>query len=157
MSEPETVAVSVSLAAPPEIVFPFFTDQARYVEWMGEEAVLEATPGGLYHVQMGDGFGVDGTFLELDPPTRVVFTWGWALNAGKQVRSGPQDDATLLPGSTRVVVTLAKEGSGTFLSLQHHDLATKLLRDNHQIAWRTYLGRLVVRVAGGHPGPEPHG
>jgi uncharacterized protein YndB with AHSA1/START domain len=39
--------VSVHVAAAPEAVFPYFTQAARYVQWMGNEAVLEPVPGGV--------------------------------------------------------------------------------------------------------------
>jgi uncharacterized protein YndB with AHSA1/START domain len=100
-----------------------------------------------------------GTFLEVDSPQRVVFTWGWAdSEAAEHVlhdRSG-EDDGTLPAGSTRVVVTLEEDAGGTRVTVRHHDLPTEQLRDAHRVAWRTYLDRLPVRIAGGDPGPDPH-
>jgi uncharacterized protein YndB with AHSA1/START domain len=151
--------VSVHVAAAAEAVFPYFTQPARYVEWMGSEAVLEPVPGGVYRVRMNDGFAAAGTFLEIDPPRRVVFTWGWADSeaAGHVLheRSG-DDDGTLPAGSTRVVVTLEADDGGTRVTVRHHDLPTDQLRDAHLVAWQTYLERLPVRIAGGDPGPDPH-
>jgi hypothetical protein len=46
MTEIAPVDVTMRLAAPPEDVFRFFTDPARYVQWMGSEAELEPVPGG---------------------------------------------------------------------------------------------------------------
>ena len=40
------VEVSMHVPAAPEDVFPYFTDPARYVQWMGSEAELEPAPGG---------------------------------------------------------------------------------------------------------------
>ena len=45
MTEQAPPEVSVHVAAAPEAVFPYFTQPARYVEWMGSEAVLEPVPG----------------------------------------------------------------------------------------------------------------
>jgi hypothetical protein len=28
--------------------------------------------------------------------------------------------------------------------------------DGHQVAWQTYLPRLVIRAEGGNPGADPH-
>ena len=53
-------------------------------------------------------------------------------------------------------VTLEPGDGGTRLTLRHHDLTTKELRDAHQVARETYLHRLAIRAAGGDPGPEPH-
>jgi uncharacterized protein YndB with AHSA1/START domain len=75
MTGTHAVEVSVHVAATPEDVFPYFTDPARYVQWMGIEAKLDPVPGGVYHVQMPDGFRAAGTFLEIDPPHQLAFTW----------------------------------------------------------------------------------
>lgn len=156
MTERDIVEVSKRLAATPEAVFPYFTDPDRYVAWMGRDAQLEPAPGGVYHVQIGDGFAASGTFLEVDPPHCLVFTWGWAQGAGQRVLSGPQQDDALPPGSTRVVVTFDEDDGGTRLTLRHHDLPTDELRAAHRVAWETYLDRLGIRVADGDPGPDPH-
>jgi uncharacterized protein YndB with AHSA1/START domain len=159
MTEHDVPEVSVHVAAAPEAVFPYFTDPARYVEWMGSQAVLEPVPGGVYRVGMNDGFAAAGSFLEVEPPGRVVFTWGWAdAEAAEHVlheRSDP-GGGILRAGSTRVVVTFEAEDGGTRVTLRHHDLPTDELRDAHRVAWQTYLPRLSVRVAGGDPGPDPH-
>jgi len=59
-------------------------------------------------------------------------------------------------GSTRVTVTLDAADGGTRLTLRHDDLPNDELRDGHRVAWQTYLPRLVIRAAGGDPGPDPH-
>lgn len=159
MTEQAPPEVSVHVAAAPEAVFPYFTQPARYVEWMGSEAVLEPVPGGVYQVRMNDGFAAAGTFLEVDSPQRVVFTWGWAdSEAAKHVlHERPAEDGGTLPaGSTRVVVTLEEDDGGTRVTVRHHDLPTDQLREAHRVAWQTYLDRLPVRIAGGDPGRDPH-
>jgi uncharacterized protein YndB with AHSA1/START domain len=156
MTGSDTVEVSIQVAATPEELFPYFTDPLRYVQWMGQQAQLDPVPGGVYRTQMGDGFGAEGSFLEIDPPVRLVFTWGWAAGAGQAVLSGPAEDSALPPGSTRVEVMLVAEGPGTLLTLRHCDLPTADLREGHRIAWQTYLDRLAVRAAGGDPGRDPH-
>ncbi len=152
----DVVEVSMHLAARPETVFSYFTDPARYVTWMGHEAQLDPRPGGVYGVRMSDDFEAAGAFLAVDPPHRLVFTWGWAPGAGQHVKAGAQPDSLLPPGSTRVEVTLAEADGGTLLTLRHHDLTTVELHDAHCVAWQTYLDRLGIRVAGGDPGPDPH-
>jgi uncharacterized protein YndB with AHSA1/START domain len=144
MTEPEVVEVSVHIAAKPETVFPYFTEPSRYLQWMGREATLEPTPGGIYHVHMRDGVEVSGQFLEIDPPHRLVFTWGWT------------HDQTVLPGTTRVVVTLDEEDGGTRVILRHHDLPSSEQRDHHRAGWQSYLARLDIIVTGGDPGPDPN-
>jgi uncharacterized protein YndB with AHSA1/START domain len=156
VTEVEVLKVSIHLDGAPEDAFPYFTDEALYIGWMGSEARLDATPGGEYWVQMADGFAGSGTFIEVSPPHRLVFTWGWAPGAGQAVLSGAQEDSALPPGSTRVEVNLEEDDGGTSLLLQHFDLPTDELREGHRIAWEAYLDRLRIRRAGGDPGPEPH-
>lgn len=130
MTDPGPLKVSVHIAASPETVFPYFTDPARYAQWMGNAATLEPVPGGTYRVHMRDGVQVAGEFVEVDPPRRLVFTWGWT------------HDHAVAPGSTRVVVTLHEEDGGTRVVLRHHGLPDDAQRDHHRKGWELYLGRL---------------
>ena len=153
--------VSARLAAVPPAVFPYFTDPAKYVQWMGSEATLEARPGGIYEVRMSDGFRAAGRFGLVDPPRQVVFTWGFADEKAASHTLHQAGDATggsaMPAGSTRVTVTLEPDGdSGTRLTLRHEDLPNDELTKAHQTAWETYLPRLAARVAGADPGPDPH-
>jgi uncharacterized protein YndB with AHSA1/START domain len=144
MTDDDVVEVSVHVAAQPETVFPFFTDPARYVQWMGRGATLEPVPGGSYRVRMRDGVEAAGEFVEIDPPHRLVFTWGWT------------HDPAVPPGSTRVVVTLHAENDGTRVVLRHYDEAGHEQRDHHSKGWELYLGRLGCAIQGGDPGPDPN-
>jgi uncharacterized protein YndB with AHSA1/START domain len=144
VSDDGTVEVSVHIAARPEIVFRYFTDPERYREWMGTAVRLEPVPGGVYRVGMRDGVAAEGRFVEVDPPHRLVFTWGWT------------ELFPVAPGSSRVEVTLTEEDGGTRLVLRHSGLPTDETRGQHRTGWAMYLGRLVVRASGGDPGPEPN-
>lgn len=144
MIDADVLEVSVHIAAEPETVFPYFTDPVRYVQWMGEHATLEPEPGGVYRVSMRDGVEVLGEFVEVDPPRRLVFTWGWT------------QDQAVAPGTTRVVVTFTAEDGGTRVVLRHHDLPSDAHRSHHGQGWEMYLARLGVRVGGGDPGPDPN-
>ena len=152
--------VSVEVPAAPAEVFEYFTDPGRYVSWMGAEARLEPVPGGQYHVRMLDGFEAAGEFVRVDRPHQVVFTWGFAdEEAASKTKHQPGEATTanaMPAGSTRVTVTLSPVDGGTRVTLRHDDLPNTELRDGHQIAWETYLPRLVVAASGGDPGPDPH-
>jgi uncharacterized protein YndB with AHSA1/START domain len=160
VTEIAPVEVTVWVPAVPSEVFSYFTDPARYVRWMGSEADFEPVPGGVYRVQMADGFSAAGRFLAVEPPHLVVFSWGFADDeAASRTKGGEADDAgaSAMPaGSTRVTVTLLGEDGGTRLTLRHENLPSDSLREGHDVAWNTYLPRLAVRAAGGDPGPDPH-
>ena len=67
----------VVIDASPSTIFPFLTDSTQHVLWMGTEAQIEARPGGTYRVlAQGVHPGV-GTFVEVVPNLKVVFTFGW--------------------------------------------------------------------------------
>jgi uncharacterized protein YndB with AHSA1/START domain len=144
MADDDVVEVSVYIAAQPETVFPYFTDPGRYVQWMGRDATLQPVPGGSYRIFMQDGVEAIGEFVEIDPPRRLVFTWGWT------------HDPAVPPGTTRVVITLHTEQEGTRVVLRHHDLPDDGQRDHHGKGWELYLTRLALIIAGGDPGPDPN-
>jgi uncharacterized protein YndB with AHSA1/START domain len=157
MVDSDVVVVEITLAASPADVYRYWTDPGRYKLWMGCTVLLDPRPGGEFFVQMTDGFAAMGTFVDLTPPHRIEFTWGWAPGAGESVLAGPQPDDLLPPGSSRVKVAITANNEDTSLRLEHHNLPDEILRANHLTAWKTYLARLAVVVAGGDPGPEPHG
>jgi hypothetical protein len=45
------VTATTRIAAPPEVVFPYFTDPALIVTWLGDRADLNAQPGGVFAVE----------------------------------------------------------------------------------------------------------
>jgi uncharacterized protein YndB with AHSA1/START domain len=160
MTEISPVEVTMHIPAAPEDVFPYFTDPARYVQWMGSEATLEPVPGGVYRIQMPDGFAAAGEFVQVSQPHRVVFTWGFAdAEAARRTKHKPAEAPggnAMPPGSTRVTVTLEDEDGGCRLTLRHENLPSAHLREGHDVAWNTYLPRLAARAAGGDPGADPH-
>jgi uncharacterized protein YndB with AHSA1/START domain len=97
--------VTTHIAAPPEVVWPYLTEPARYALWMGTEVTLSPIPGGLYRVHMREGIEARGEFVELDPPHRLVFTWGW------------QDHPVVPPGSTTVEITLQADEVEKYLTV----------------------------------------
>jgi uncharacterized protein YndB with AHSA1/START domain len=92
-SAPGTYETVVELNAPVEEVFRHLTDPAAMICWMGQHATLEAVPGGAFEVDI-NGVPVRGRYLEIDPPHRVVVSWGVA------------GSTKLPPGRTQVEFTL---------------------------------------------------
>jgi uncharacterized protein YndB with AHSA1/START domain len=126
----------VRIAAPPEVVFPYLTDPARMVSWMGIAAVLDPRPGGTFRVEHDAGRVVIGEYVEVDPPRRLVFTWGYEGTEPLVER-----------GTSRVEVTLERDGDGTVLTLSHHGLPDRA-RDIHAAGWTHFLARLSAVAAG---------
>jgi uncharacterized protein YndB with AHSA1/START domain len=138
------VTQEVVIGAPPDTVFPYFTDPERMVRWMGTEADIDARPGGAYRILVGGRFAAVGEFLEIDPPRRVVFTWGWE-GEGNAVP----------PGASTIEVTLIPQDEGTRVVLVHRDLPEDS-RGPHAHGWQHYMPRLAIAASGGDAGPD-HG
>jgi uncharacterized protein YndB with AHSA1/START domain len=134
----------IRIAASPETVFDYFVDPDKMVEWKGRKAELDPRPGGLYRVDINDQAVVRGEYVEIDTPSRVVFTWGW------EGTSNP-----VPPGSSRVEISLQPDGDGTLVRLRHLDLP-EAEREIHGHGWDHYLSRLAQAAAGKDPGSDPH-
>jgi uncharacterized protein YndB with AHSA1/START domain len=141
----DVVEIEVELAAPPEEVFPYLVDGERYARWQGVRAELDARPGGIYRVWMDADTVARGTFLEVESPSRVVFTWGWEGNLD------------VPPGSSTVTITLRPSGEGSVLSLRHTGLPDGATAALHREGWTMFTSRLETLIRGLDPGPMPDG
>jgi uncharacterized protein YndB with AHSA1/START domain len=135
--------VEARVQASPETVFSYFTDPDKYRRWMGAQAELDPRPGGIYRVNVDGRNFVRGHFVEIEPPSRLVITWGW------------EDDPAIPPGSTTVEIRLIEDGDGTIVRIRHSGLPNEPARKQHEEGWRHYAGRLAVVGSGGDPGPDP--
>lgn len=137
-----TVNSEIRIDASPEAIFPFLTDPQKIVRWKGVDATVEASPGGVYRVNVTGVKHAVGEYLEVDAPNRVVFTWGW------------EGDEQLPPGSSTVTIELISDGDGTIVRLTHSGLPEGA--DAAQLqGWEHFLPRLAIVASGGDPGPDP--
>ena len=121
----------IRIAAAPEIVFAYFTDPAKMVQWMGTEATLDPRPGGVCRINPSGHEAMLGEYVEVDPPRRVAFTWGWE----SAIFATP-------PQSSLVEVSLTPDGDGTIVRLTHRDLPADA-RGTHAEGWEHFLPRLA--------------
>lgn len=128
----DVIVATEHIKAPPEIVFPYFTDPALIVTWIGDRAQLDPQPGGVFALDMGTNLA-RGAYVTVDPPYRVVFTWGI-----------PGSDA-LPPGGSTVEVVLTPDGDDTMVVLTHRGLPSTHI-DSHREGWEYQLGRLPAAV-----------
>jgi uncharacterized protein YndB with AHSA1/START domain len=133
-------ATSIDIDAAPEFVFKFLTTNDGMTAWMGQWADLDPAPGGRFVVDIF-GHPVRGEFLEIDPPHRVVVSWGYA---------GSED---LPPGASTVAFTLTPIETGTRVDLVHSDLPESEV-PGHAEGWTYFLPRLALRGAGIDPGAD---
>jgi uncharacterized protein YndB with AHSA1/START domain len=146
------IEVERRIAARPETVFAYFTDPERYRRWQGVDAELDPRPGGTFRVRMTgrSHMVVRGTYVEVEPPARLVFTWGWE-HAGELGRGAHG----ILPGTTIVEVVLVPDGDGTIVHVWHRGLPDEAACEFHSYGWDLTLDRLVAVAIGDDPGPNP--
>jgi uncharacterized protein YndB with AHSA1/START domain len=124
-------------------VYDAWTRAALLVQWYCPNPQLElkvqadVRAGGDYIVEMGPHV-VRGTYLEVEPPHRLVFSWKW---------DGTDDEPT------RVEVELSEVADGTRMVLSHTGFANAEDAANHQIAWDPELGRLAELLTARLPDP----
>jgi uncharacterized protein YndB with AHSA1/START domain len=133
VNRPEILTATTRIAAAPAEVFPYLIDPSLIVEWIGNWAELKPEPGGVFALDV-HGTEVRGSYLSVEPPDRVVFTWG---ARGSEV---------LPPGSTTVEIRLTADGDETIVELRHYDLPVKQ-RAPHEAGWASYLEILRYTAA----------
>jgi uncharacterized protein YndB with AHSA1/START domain len=134
---PQVLARSIAIRARRPTVFGFFTDSARFAAWWGEGSSIDPRPGGAVRIRYPNGVEAHGEVLELTPPERVVFSYGY-----------PAADAPVpLPvGGSRVEIALEEVEDGTVLHLRHF-FAEAAARDRHVQGWRYQLALFANAVA----------
>jgi uncharacterized protein YndB with AHSA1/START domain len=141
-SQTQSIEREVRVEASPETVFEFFTDPEKMSRWKGHGATLDPRPGGVYRIDIGSHVAL-GEYVEVDPPRRVVFTWGW--EGGQPIPAG----------SSTIEVTLTPDGDATIVRLVHRDLPAEAV-EPHSHGWDQYMPRLAIAAAGGDAGPDPN-
>jgi uncharacterized protein YndB with AHSA1/START domain len=114
------VRLEIRIDAAPETVFALLTDPARMQSWFAEVVEVDPRPGGLFRISGPSGVSIEGTYLEVVPNCKVVFTWGGVEG--------------LKAGQTTVEFLLEPDGSGTVLRLRHYGLPPPTV-ESHRRGW----------------------
>jgi uncharacterized protein YndB with AHSA1/START domain len=117
--DPEALRIVRIVDAPRDQVFRAWTDPEQLRRWWGPgaftcpEAEVDLRPGGGYRLAMqptdGDPFILGGTYREVEPPARLVYTWRW--------ETGPAADGS----ASLVTVEFADRNGQTEITLTHAD------------------------------------
>lgn len=130
MTTPRTVPHrldrTVVIQADQETVFRYFQDSGRWAAWWGAGSTIDPQPGGAVYIRYPNGIEVAGEVVEVKPPERIVFTYGFA--SGKPIPAG----------SSVVTVRLEAAGAATRVQLTH-EFAEAAARDEHVQGWRYQL------------------
>jgi uncharacterized protein YndB with AHSA1/START domain len=146
-TETTSVERELAIAASPETVWQFLVEPEKAIRWMGENASLDPRVGGQYRVGVIPGHTASGEFVEVDPPRRLVYTWGW--------EPGEDGPNPVPPGSSTIEIELVPDGDGTLLRFSHRGLPGADAARSHAHGWDHYLERLAVAARGDDPGPDP--
>jgi uncharacterized protein YndB with AHSA1/START domain len=147
-AEQVVVEREVAIAARPETVWDFLVDPEKQQRWMGQDVTFDLRPGGAYRMEIIPTHVASGVFVEIDPPRRLVYTWGWEPREGAEPNPVP-------PGSSKVEIDLVRDGEGTRLRFVHRDLPSAEAAESHSHGWDHYLERLKTVAGGGDPGADP--
>ncbi|MGH8103746.1 MAG: SRPBCC domain-containing protein [bacterium] len=130
MAKGTLIEKSVTVKAPPETVFRFFTAPADVREWLCDRALAEAKKGGAYHFEWMSGWWARGVFEKVKAPKVLAFTW-----------FGPGE-----PKESKVEVALKRTGGATKVTLKHSGVGStgnwKSARNEIEKGWTNSLENL---------------
>jgi uncharacterized protein YndB with AHSA1/START domain len=134
LAMPHRVERSILIHAGRDTVFGYFTDSERWARWWGQGSTIEARAGGAVRIVHPGGVQVAGEILEIDPPSRLVFTYGYVSGTPMPV------------GASIVTVQLEDDREGTRLNLSHA-FADEKARDEMVQGWRFQLSLFANLVS----------
>ncbi len=151
-SAPQTASIALRLTrilpAPRERVFQAWTSPEALKAWAAPgdmtvpAAEVDLRVGGRYRIRMrapdGTMHTAAGTYREVDPPKRLVYTWSW--------------DEKPAEGDSLVTVEFHDRGAGrTELVLIHEKFPSDDVRDRHEQGWTGCLVKFAALF------PDPTG
>ena len=137
------VVVRRTLSAPPDVVYDEWLDPEALIEWMCPRparclmVVLDPRVGGRLHIDIedeGEQFFVSGTFLALDRPRLLRFTWSCSRWPDPEL-------------ATTVSVHLDPRGSQQTLMTIRHAMLPPDVRDRHERGWAKVADQLADGLA----------
>ena len=127
----EEIRLELHIDAAPDTIYALLTDPAHMTIWLAEVVEADPRPGGVFRISGPSGLSIEGTYLELIPNRKVVFTWGGVEG--------------LKPGQSTVEFLIEPNRDGTLVQLRHYRLPRAAL-EPHRRGW-IYSGLVKLKDA----------
>jgi uncharacterized protein YndB with AHSA1/START domain len=136
--------------APREKVWAAWTERKGLEQWMCRDVPthdpkyieLDVRPGGRYVIEIKQPDGVvyrgSGTFREVKPPEKLVFTWSWTRT--------PPNAKEQEPKGTLVTVQLFERGKATEMLFKHEGFDSDQMRESHKKGWDGCFEKLAEHL-----------
>jgi uncharacterized protein YndB with AHSA1/START domain len=135
-----TLRLKRTFGAAREKVFRAWTEPEALKKWFAPAddhstpfAQVDLRVGGKYQIDIkspeGKVFRLGGTFREVRPPEKLVYTWAW---------EGDKD-----VGETLVTVEFREQGTSTEVALTHELFPNEEALKGHDAGWSGSLDRLA--------------
>jgi uncharacterized protein YndB with AHSA1/START domain len=144
MNDDRTLRMERAFQAPIEAVFEAWTSEEVLRRWWHtedgyetSEAEVDLRVGGTVRVVMRDPkedveYGGGGTYSEVEPPTRLAFTWTW-------------DDE---PRQTLIQIDFSERDGITTVRFTHSGLWDEEALRSHEDGWTKLFNRLERTLGG---------
>lgn len=147
MTENLTLEIKRLIKAPRERVFDAWVNPEQLKKWFGPDddfvvplAKVDLRVGGKYRIQMKNSDGefhtAAGTYREVKPPERLVFTWAWEKDGSEP------DFGEVEPTEMLVTLEFHAHGNQTELVLMQEKFASVESRDRHEHGWNGCFEKL---------------
>ena len=148
MATAEVLRIERTYDAPAAAVFDAWTSEEvlrRWFhserDWTTSEANVDLRVGGAVRVVMhdphkGEDHGGGGHYTEVDPPSRLAFTWTW--------------DGT--DRETLIEIDFEEAGGATTVHFTHSNIRDEASRIDHEGGWARCFDNLERALAGGAAG-----
>ncbi len=144
-TRPLTLTITRTINAPRDLVFACWTQAKHLARWGGAPADMTAEvekkhirTGGSYRVHLqhanGERFTVQGHYVEVVKPERLVFTHAWVYDDDKPTKE------------MLVTITFADVEGRTKMTLRQEGFTSADSRDGHKHGWSSQIDRFVTYV-----------
>ena len=93
---------------------------------------LEARVGGSYRFDVENGNSTVGTYLQIVPPEKLVFTWSSGAEPGRE---------------TIVTIDFLDRGSATEVVLTHERISTSQMHERFEAGWQSLFDALASALS----------